>query len=201
MHYYYYRALQLSQNKNSQQEMRFWDKFFEGPFSDVIINDKIRYGILTFFTLLLIPIIILSLQAEASTDPEEFFPSDHPFTIVSDVSNNEFGTSSEDNLARIQIVWGIDTIDRDGVNPLYDPAYKGEIVWDDTFVFNGDTQLFIESTCNKARELDFLSPDPDDRSKGFVSSCFIEDWKLWLENETEKSFPIEDATEALVYLK
>lgn len=45
-------------------EKRKLEHFFEGPFADFVTGPKSRYAIIAFFALLLIPVIILDLQAE-----------------------------------------------------------------------------------------------------------------------------------------
>jgi len=64
---------------------RFLERMFAGPMSDFILNQRNRLIIFVVFLIWIIPMVIVASRAEASTTPDQFLPSDHPFQRIFDV--------------------------------------------------------------------------------------------------------------------
>lgn len=67
------------------------------------------------------------------TEPEEFIPKYHPaikgWTIMSENFTDQVEKSQMVNL---DLVWGLDDIDRTGDN-AWDPEFVGKVIFDDAF--------------------------------------------------------------------
>jgi hypothetical protein len=67
---------------------------------------------------------------------EEFLPNDHPLMELNKVVASDFDGGGVFSLF-INIYWGVKDIDR-SKNSMWDAAYIGEVVFDDTFDFSGE---------------------------------------------------------------
>ena len=111
-----------------------------------------------------IPAIYLTSTVEPSSKTEEFLPSDHPFQRVFTIIGDSFGTSAEDGVSYVSVVWGFgdgredsssNWVDRSGVKLLWDSQNLGKVIPDPNFEFDGDCQKHIFDVCEEARTLDF----------------------------------------------
>lgn len=166
-------------------------------FADFVIAKRIQ--LLTFFTVLLIPVIIIAFSAKASTASEEFLPADHPFQRVFTTLDQEFGTTKEDGPNQVTIAWGYDAakglVDRSGVNLLSTADVYGKPFFDETFKFDSATQTDVMRVCDDAHDQAFIPVDPETAPLRGVE-CFMYDFKDMLARKGE-TFPAAQGEVAL----
>ncbi len=172
------------------------------PFARVL--KRFSKPLLVFFTLLLAPWIGLATQLRPAKAAEQGLPEDHPFQRLWTISSTEFPASTENPATPVHVVWGVETMDRDGVNLLIDPKNKGTLIWDDSFVFDEAAQTHIHNVCREVELLraprlsEFLSlkataawgsTSSEDSSEVPVGDvqCPLLDWKAWLEDASATS--------------
>ena len=64
---------------------------------------------------------------------DNMLPDDCSLKIAQEyLKDNRFHSGENDNLLNINMVWGIDSIDRDGTNH-WDPEDLGTVIWDNDF--------------------------------------------------------------------
>jgi predicted RND superfamily exporter protein len=169
------------------------ERFFENTMADFVL--KRRREIVVGYCLVVLPMTYFAFQASAATKPNQFLPSDHPFQRFFDVSAGEFPNSSEEDDMTVTVVWGLDGVDRDGVNLIRDGDFVGEVMFTPGFRFDEAAQLHIESCCLRALDWEetsgFLVQDDYSLEKSKVD-CFILDFKEWLSLELDMSFPVPE---------
>jgi len=159
---------------------------------------KKKLPLIAFFLLLDIPWIILATQIEAAQKAEQFLPEDHPLQRVITIMGSEFPSTSTSPAQTAHMIWGIDTIDRTGVDLLRDDKNRGELLYDKTFEFNEETQQHIYDFCDaiKSYELkgvqDIIAANPEATVPEGQVDCVVMDWKDWLE-ELGHVFPCPKA--------
>merc|ERR1712167_381595 len=93
--------------------------------------------------LLMIWFVIAAIKAaelKPVTKTEEFLSDDHPIQKAITILGEEFPAAAEEPAARIYFTWGLKTLDRTGVNQLFDPEFIGEPVFIDNWELNAECQ-------------------------------------------------------------
>ena len=73
--------------------------------------------------------IIVAIDVQPSEAADQFLPDDHPFQRMVIIMSEDFGSSSQNKYNEVELIWGIDSVDRTGVNMLYDKDFLGEVVF------------------------------------------------------------------------
>ncbi len=131
---------------------------------------------MVFFVLIVWIIVacIYTAKLEPTTSAEQFLDENHPLQVGVTILNNEFPKTQEDLTSQIHFVWGLEEIERDGVNQLLNPGFVGNANFGDGFTFDETCQAAILSAC------DALKTDSDLeefilRENGLRSvDCFVE---------------------------
>jgi len=63
------------------------------------------------------------------TEQEIFIPDDHPVMKAADLAEDQFFSGDSDLALRIEFVWGVEGLDKDGVS-MWDPQNLGSVIWD-----------------------------------------------------------------------
>lgn len=197
------RAMQTSTEKvhergpGDEPKKRMMERFLSGPFAGFFGSKVGARGTTLFFLLLLIPSAMLASQIKPLSRSEENLPADHPFQRLWTVSGEEFPSSAQTQNTPVHVVWGIRGVDTSGINVLRDGAEKrGQLIWDDSFLFDADAQQHIWNICEEVRKMEvakleeFLSRDTDSDQKNGWIDCPLDAWKAWLERPDGPGFPL-----------
>ena len=112
---------------------------------------------------------------EATKENEQFLDEDHPLQKSITILNEQFPTADDDLGLKVYYAWGIDEVDRTGVNRLLEPTNFGKPKFVQSFDFNTQCQSELLSFC------DYLKTDPAHkdlikRKNGLGQVyCFIEE--------------------------
>merc|ERR1712087_1042693 len=112
---------------------------------------------------------------EATKESEQFLDEEHPLQKSITLLNTHFPTADDDLGLKVHYVWGLDEVDRSGVNLLLDPENFGSPTFVPEFDFNEQCQTELLTFCDK------LKTDPDykdliKRKSGLGSVwCFVEE--------------------------
>ncbi|KAL7540180.1 hypothetical protein ACHAXR_009933 [Thalassiosira sp. AJA248-18] len=112
---------------------------------------------------------------EATKENEQFLDEDHPLQKSITILNTQFPTAQDDLGLKIYYAWGIDEVDRTGVNRLLKPENYGSPNFDPSFEFNQQCQTDLLSFCDKLKT-DPQYSDLIKRKEGVgLVYCFIEE--------------------------
>ncbi len=81
---------------------------------------------------------------------------------------HRFPSSSDDRNTEVYFVFGVKSVDRDGVLQLFDPKNLGKVEWRANFVPNAAMQNHILRVCEDTAALDFVARDDDNPVLGVV---------------------------------
>ncbi|KAJ3427655.1 sterol-sensing domain [Anaeramoeba flamelloides] len=150
---------------------------------------KFRWAILIIFAGIIIGFGIQASKLEPSEEPAEFLPDDHFLARAINVGSDEF--LSSEVVSTVYIQWGVESIDREGVDPL-EVEDLGKVIYNDDWEPNRKTsQEWVIEVCEGLRE----------KYEGTVFrdgqiTCFMEDFRDWVTNETlsggSYTFPVEE---------
>jgi len=142
------KALTASSNGRSEMESDKIELFFRTKFAPMILNVKARVVIAVVAIAWLIPAIVFVFKLTPTTKPEQFLNENHPFQKAINVLNNNFGANSQDAGIDIFYVWGLQDVDRSGVNVLLNTSHLGKPVYDDKFKLSAACQDKIAQICD-----------------------------------------------------
>ena len=112
---------------------------------------------------------------EATKESEQFLDEEHPLQKSLSILDQQFPTADDDLGLKVHYVWGIDQVDRTGVNRLLEPEYFGKPTFVEEFDFNEQCQTDILEFCDTLRT-DPLYQDLIKRKNGLgLVYCFIEE--------------------------
>ena len=118
---------------------------------------------------------VYTAKLEPTTTAEQFLADDHPLQRGAVILTDEFARTQNDDTSKIYYVWGLEEVDRSGVNQLLDPENVGVPNFAEDFTFNQQCQTKMLQACQRLRtdpELaDFILIDNGLRSV----DCFIEE--------------------------
>merc|ERR1719265_1196464 len=174
------------------QKKRWAEQILGGPFASFVV--KRRFLILAFFAIISACGAAGGAQMRPATSSDQFLPSDHPFQRIFDIMNDEFPSSSQDANAKVRLTWGLEDVDRSGVNLLRNVSNKGTPVYDRAFKFDEAAQLHILKVCEEVYQYSssvsgFLSADPEADVLAGKVDCPLFHLKIWLEAQG-KPFPV-----------
>eukprot|EP00980_Cylindrotheca_fusiformis_P007084 scaffold1482_cov120-Cylindrotheca_fusiformis.AAC.26 len=150
-------------------------RFFENTFSGIIKTPINRLIIFVLFLIWMGLAIWQAVQIEPTKEAEQFLDEDHPLQKSLTISNREFPTAKDDSGLKVFYAWGLEDVDRDGVNLLLDPDDYGEPRFVEDFDFNPQCQTKLLSFCDKLRT-DPQYEDVIKRNSGVGEVyCFIEE--------------------------
>lgn len=98
------------------------------------------------------------------TEEEEWLPDDNEIIMLSNEVNDNFSKSVDGTNKGIvvNINWGVEALDRDGVGS-WDPEDIGKLIWDDGFTVTPvENQKFLMDMCNSIKTNTELVKDPND---------------------------------------
>eukprot|EP00980_Cylindrotheca_fusiformis_P001336 scaffold338_cov116-Cylindrotheca_fusiformis.AAC.1 len=166
----------LEQSGEEQVQGDCVSRFFRNTFSSIIKTPINRLIIFVLFLIWMGLAIWQAVQIEPTKEAEQFLDEDHPLQKSLTISNREFPSANDDQGLKVFYAWGLEDVDRDGVNLLLDPDDYGEPRFVEDFDFNPQCQTELLSFCDKLRT-DPQYRDLIKRNKDGVGEvyCFIEE--------------------------
>ena len=82
---------------------------------------------------------------------EQFLDENHPLQKSITILNKEFPTANDDIGLKVYYAWGIDEVNRDGVNRLLEPDYFGKPTFVQEFDFNEQCQTELLNLCDNLK--------------------------------------------------
>ncbi|KAJ3449434.1 sterol-sensing domain [Anaeramoeba flamelloides] len=169
--------------QNNEEEdlgdFRFLEKYFYKYHSPYI--QKYRYLIILIFLSLLVFFSIKASQLKPAEEPAQFLPDDLP--LMKAVNLEESGFAQKENVLTGYILWGIETIDRTGVDPL-ETQELGEVIYDKEFEPSSqESQNYIIQVCDQVKKESWVE-------NGKII-CFMEKFRDYINDETNHTFPVE----------
>eukprot|EP00828_Plagiopyla_frontata_P010430 TRINITY_DN15562_c0_g1_i6.p1 TRINITY_DN15562_c0_g1~~TRINITY_DN15562_c0_g1_i6.p1 ORF type:complete len:423 (-),score=18.49 TRINITY_DN15562_c0_g1_i6:171-1439(-) len=147
------------------------------------------------FSCLLIIFIAFTSQLTAPPDMEEFLPETSLLKKGQDyLKDGRFHSSVNDNLLNVDIIWGIESINRDGTSH-WDPEDLGNIVWNQKFNLAAvESQNRLLEICN------YFQSSTSTLILENSIDCFLYDFIFWLKSTKGLSYPVQaDQFEPLLY--
>ena len=185
--------------EGEEPQLRAIERFFVekyGPF----MRSKLRLVPLALFSGYFAFSVYYALQMDPPVSRELWFPDDHMLERWQATFVDFFG-GDEVNYRNIDLVWGIDTVDRSQLNrwvPYNEgigcgetgkPSPRGCAVWDEAFDPSSHAaQTFLASTCAQLRTRPCAALGCMDGSGNLVRKrgdgsvdmiCFYEEWREW----------------------
>lgn len=125
------------------------------------------------------------------TEPEEFVDPESEIMKAYTIMINDFD-ASENNKKSVNLYWGVKGIDRTGENQ-WDPIFVGEPEWDTSFdPVSVKSQEFFVKLCKELDEQDFVVYES--------TECWMSDFKIYIEEVLERSFPVTSEKGFFTYL-
>lgn len=118
---------------------------------------------------------IYTSKLEPTTSAEQFLDKNHPLQKSATILGEQFPITEEDSTSSIYFVWGLEEVNRNGVDQLFDPDFVGTAEFADKFSFNEQCQTKMLEACESLR----TNPDLEEfilRRNGLGSvNCFVEE--------------------------
>jgi len=150
--------------------------------------NKGRYIVVGFFVIWLIIAAIFTAQLTPPTESEEWIPDDHKLKRGLNAMDDYFPKGANDNAQKIFIIWGVDGLDKSGIDDPWDPTEVGEIVWDKTF--NPSTQinqLRLKTVCDNLKSDEYANLVLDRNVH-----CFVDNFVEYL-TSINLTYPVTDS--------
>jgi len=121
--------------------------FFKEKLAPFILRGRNRIFIFVALISWLVVAAIFTSRLEPTRSAEQFLDDNHPIQKAGTILTEEFPKTQEDETSKIYYVWGLEEINRKGVNQLLDPEFVGEAAFDGDFSFNEDCQTKVLEAC------------------------------------------------------
>ena len=146
---------QIAMEKSSQDDYEFREDrisyFFRTKVADFIQSTRNR-------ALLTLPILVwigiatyYTTQLEPTRTTEQELKEDHPLQKGITIINEKFPKSQEDGGTNIFFTWGLQEVNLDKVNQLFDPDFIGSPTFVENFKFNVECQKKMVDTCYRLK--------------------------------------------------
>ena len=120
------------------------ERFFGTKFSGFVI--RFRFVFVLLFSVLFGVSVYFAMLIEPKNENDQWFFDSHYMQSVINFENKFYGNDFND-LVYIDVIWGIDGVNRQNTD-WYDPSDYGKIKWDDGFDMSmPETQLFMYDMC------------------------------------------------------
>eukprot|EP00227_Mantoniella_beaufortii_P017292 CAMPEP_0197575398 /NCGR_PEP_ID=MMETSP1326-20131121/809_1 /TAXON_ID=1155430 /ORGANISM="Genus nov. species nov., Strain RCC2288" /LENGTH=1027 /DNA_ID=CAMNT_0043138157 /DNA_START=288 /DNA_END=3371 /DNA_ORIENTATION=+ len=157
--------------------MRRTERFFYLHYYKFLMGPA-KYVILVLFTALFAVGIVLWIGLTVPREQEAWFPKSHMFQQYSELFNDKvFPTVGSANLLKVNILWGLNGLDKDGIN-TWIPDDLGKVRYDASFdPSDGAAQAWIMQSyeklktapCNAQACGDGLLSDPAEPIKNILA--------------------------------
>jgi hypothetical protein len=149
-----------------------------------VLNPGTRYPTLAVLTAVLAVMGYYMTLLKPTEKTEQFLSDDHPLQKAITILNEGFPVASDDRGANHYFIWGIEDVDRTGVNQMFEPENIGKAVYQDGWVFSPECQEKVLEVCSNFRTdaMGQLEGHVKRAESGLFSvSCWPSEMKHWLE--------------------
>ena len=163
--------------ENSDGEMKRdrVSEFFKTNVAGLIKMPMARLGFGVVFAVWLGCAIWQMTLLETTKQNEQFLDEDNPLQKSITILDQQFETADDDPALKIYYAWGLEEVDRTGVNRLLDPEFYGKPRYVADFDFNEQCQSDLLAFCDRLRT--------DEKYENLLKSkngiaqvnCFIEE--------------------------
>jgi len=123
-------------------------------------------------------------KLEPTKETEQLLDEDHPLQKSFSILGNQFPTADDDQGLEVHYVWGLEEIDRTGVNLLLDPKNYGKPQYVETFDYNKQCQTELLAVCEDLKtNTDYSELIKREDGVGSIK-CFIEELGAFYVYET-----------------
>eukprot|EP01155_Anaeramoeba_flamelloides_P051656 Anaeramoba_flamelloidesc42478_g1_i3.p1 GENE.c42478_g1_i3~~c42478_g1_i3.p1 ORF type:complete len:893 (+),score=172.02 c42478_g1_i3:107-2785(+) len=178
--------------KNKGQEIntddfRFLERYFYNKHAPFI--RKFKWYIILIFLAIAIGFAVQASRLKPSEEATKMLPEEHFLRQGFTISSNKF--ASNDLVPNNYIQWGIESLDRDGVDPLAIEELGKVIYYKDWKPHLKASQEWVIEVCERAR-----SKFAGSIFREGQGNCFMENFRDWVTNETlagaSYDFPVEE---------
>lgn len=114
-------------------------------------------------------------KLEPTKTAEQALDENHPLQKGATILNDKFPKVQEDPGTKINFIWGLEDVDRNGVNQLFDPDFVGDPVFVEGFDFNEQCQSKMLEACDKLKTDDSFESFIKRRDGLRAVECFVEE--------------------------
>ena len=145
------KSTSVAQTYSDSQEHQydFITKFYLGPISTFVLSPKTRFPTLLVLTALLGVMASFMAELKPTEKAEQFLSDDHPLQKAITILNEGFPVASDDRGAYHYYSWGIEEVDRTGVNQMFNPDDIGSAVFAENWQWTPQCQDKIVTLCGK----------------------------------------------------
>ena len=157
-------------------------EFYKGPFTDFVLDPVKRFSSMAVLFCWLCVAFYFMLQLEPTKKSEEFLDDEHPLQKAITILNEGFPVASDDRGAKMYFIWGVDDVNREGVNQMIKDDYIGKPTFDDSFVLTPACQEKIDSYVQAVR-LDVdgkYDPYVKNTASGLAVVSWLDEFKDWI---------------------
>ena len=123
------------------------------------------------------------VRLQTPTESERWFPTDSMITLVEKMFGGDFLSSDSSNLIKVQVVFGVDGIDRGNFNEYIPGKNRGTVVWDTGYDITsaGCQQVFVKA-CEDVKTFACTSSACGASqllARANTTFCFMEGFREW----------------------
>ena len=134
--------------RNEGPKMDRVSSFFREKFAPFILRPRNRAVVAIPMIALIVISIIYTTKLEPTRTAEQALSRDHPLQKSVTILSEAFPNVQEDPGTSIHFIWGLQEVNREGVNQLFDPDFVGEPVFAQDFTFNEECQMKMLDACD-----------------------------------------------------
>ena len=114
--------------------------FIQDQFGPFILKGSNRIVIGVVLLTWMIIASIYSSKLQPTTSAEQFLDENHPLQRSATILGEQIPITAEDSTAKIHFIWGLEDVNRGGVNQLFNPDFVGTAEFPNSFSLNEECQ-------------------------------------------------------------
>lgn len=175
----------MTKRKNNEPiEVDRISRFFEEKMGPFILNGRNRLVVGIILLTWIVVSCVYTAKLRPTTSSEQFLDDNHPLQIGVNILQDQFPKTQEDLTSKIHFVWGLNPVERKGVNQLLNPEFVGEANFEPDFILDETCQTAILDACRTLQNDEDLE-EFILRKDGFRSvDCFVEQLGALQDNES-----------------
>jgi hypothetical protein len=174
--------------KAEQDRITTW---YSTTFTDFILSKRNRVGIAVVLLSWLGVAAYFASTLEPIKETEPFLQDDHPLQKSITLLNTKFPTATDDRGLDVYFVFGIDSVDREGVNLMFNDTYIGEVKYTPGWSLTPACQTHLQTWCDNLEQTSSYTPYIKRKMGGLGDvACWISDFKLHTETVGTYAYPV-----------
>jgi len=169
-----------------EEKMSKFDRFCFTKYSQGL--NKAKFAVVALFAVWFILSCVFTAQLSPPTESEKWVPDDHWLMKALNAMEDNFPKGANDNAQIVYIIWGVDGLDKSGIDDPWDPTDFGKVVWDNNF-----------NPASQANQLRFKAICEDLKSDSYSHvvldknvDCFIHEFEEFITQEKNGTFPVPE---------